>query len=117
MNKIKLLIIFALIAIFLSGCSLKKQISVYANYPPTEGDIPIIMTNQPLPRNIVRIGSIDVGDSGLTSTCKCTYEACIKAIEDGGRLSGAQIIYIVRITEPNRYSTCYNITAELYRYK
>ena len=118
MHKIKLLSIFTLLTVSLSGCTLKKQISVYSDYPPTEGNIPIIMTNQPLPRNIVRIGSIDVGENGgLTPSCKCTYEACIRAIEEGARRSGAQVIYIVRITEPNIHSTCYNITAELYRYQ
>ena len=100
----------------LGSCGLKKQVSVKQYYPPTEGNIPIIQTNQPLPSNIFRIGSIVVGESGLTPDGKCTYEACMQTIEKESRRVGAQLVYLVRVKEPDMHSTCYNITAELYRY-
>ncbi len=114
----KLLYIFTsiiLLALF-NSCALKKQVSVKEYYPPTEGNIPIIQTNQPLPQNIYRIGSIVVGESGLTPDGKCTYEACMQVIEKESRRVGAQLVYLVRVKEPDFNSTCYNITAELYRY-
>lgn len=105
-----------ILLIFFSGCSLKKQISVKEYYPPTDGNIPIIQTNQPLPQNIYRIGSIVVGENGLTPDGQCTYEACMQVIETESRRVGAQLVYLVRVKEPDLHSTCYNITAELYRY-
>ena len=99
-----------------NSCSLKKQVSVKEYYPPTEGNIPIIQTNQPLPKNIFRIGSIVVGESGLTPENECTYEACMQVIEKESRRVGAQLVYLVKVKEPDFNSTCYNITAELYRY-
>ena len=99
-----------------TGCGLKKQVSVNGNYEPTIGKIPIIQTNQSLPTNIYRIGAIVVGESGLTPEGKCTYEACMQTVENEGQKVGAQLIYIVKVVEPNLHSTCYNITADLYRY-
>jgi len=105
-----------LVVVTLGSCSLKKQIYVKQYYPPTEGNIPIIQTNQYLPQNIYRIGSIVVGENGLTPDGKCTYEACMQVIEEESRKVGAQLVYLVKVKEPGLQSTCYNITAELYRY-
>ncbi len=118
MKKLFCILSLFVILFTLNSCGLKKQVSVRQYYPPTEGDIPIIQTNQPLPQNIFRIGSIVVGESGLTPDGKCTYEACMQVIEKEGRKVGAQLIYLVKVREPDLlFSTCYNITAELYRYK
>lgn len=112
---ISILLGFSVI-LLVSSCGLKKQVSVNGTYEPTQGKISIIQTNQYLPDNIYRIGSIVVGESGLTPEGDCTYEACMQTIENEGRRVGAQLIYIVKVVEPNLYSTCYNITADLYRY-
>ena len=56
-------------------------------------------------------------ESGLTPEGKCTYEACMQVIETESMKAGANVVYLVRVVEPNLYSTCYNITADLYRYK
>lgn len=116
MNKLLSIFISSLLIFTLASCSLKKQVTVKQYYPPTEGQIPIIQTNQVLPQNIYRIGSIVVGESGLTPEGKCTYEACMQVIEEESRRVGAQLVYLVNVREPNHNSTCYNITAELYRY-
>ncbi len=116
MKKI-LYMIYSICLLFIAGsCGLKKQVSVNGNYAPTQGKISIIQTNQYLPTNIYRIGSIIVGESGLTPSGDCTYEACMQVIEEESRKAGAQLVYLVKVVEPNLTSTCYNITAELYRY-
>ena len=111
-----LLFVCFCVIVLCTSCSLKKQISVNGHYEPTIGKISIIQTNQYLPSNTYRIGSIVVGESGLTPSGDCTYEVCMQTIETEARKVGAQLIYIVRIVEPNYNSTCYNITADLYRY-
>ena len=116
MNKLVTILTSILLIFAISSCTLKKQVIVKQYYPPTEGQIPIIQTNQALPQNIYRIGSIVVGENGLTPDGKCSYEACMQVIEEESRKVGAQLVYLVRVKEPDLYSTCYNITAELYRY-
>ena len=116
MKRLVQIIISLLLIFTLSNCTLKKQVSVKDYYPPTVGNIPVIQTNQYLPANIYRIGSIVVGENGLTPDGKCTYEACMRTIEEESRKVGAQLVYIVRVKEPDYLSSCYNITAELYRY-
>lgn len=116
MKKLLILILASIILVSLASCGLKKELYVKQYYPPTAGNIPIIQTNQPLPSNIFRIGSIVVGESGFTPDGKCSYEACMQTIEKESRRVGAQLVYLVRVKEPDTHSTCYNITAELYRY-
>ena len=116
MRRFIQIITAVIIIISLNNCTLKKQVSVKDLYPPTVGNISVIQTNQYLPTNIYRIGSIVVGENGLTPNGKCTYEACMRTIEEESRKVGAQLVYIVRVKEPDYYSSCYNITAELYRY-
>ena len=115
--KNKLYIFSSLCLLFIAvSCGLKKQVSDNGRYEPTQGKISIIQTNQYLPTNIYRIGSIVVGESGLTPSGDCTYEACMQVIEEESRIAGAQLVYLVKVIEPNLSSTCYNITANLYRY-
>lgn len=75
--------IFALCAflLILPACKLKTIVSVNDYYAPTSGRLPIYQTGQQLPSDIIRIGSIVVGESGLTPTKECTYEACMTLIE------------------------------------
>ncbi len=97
---------------------LRRYVSVYDTYPPTPGRLPIIQTAQPLPDGCLQVGTVTVGDSGLTKTKNCTYEACIEAIQEEAKKMGGQFIYIVKIKEPESWgSTCYNIVADIYRYK
>lgn len=112
--------IFALCAflLILPACKLKTIVSVNDYYAPTSGRLPIYQTGQQLPSDIIRIGSIVVGESGLTPTKDCTYEACMTLIETEAKKVGADIVYLVKVQEPKAWgSTCYNITAELYKYK
>lgn len=115
MKTIKFIIALCALTI-LPACKLKTIVSVNDYYPPTSGRLPIYQTGQQLPDNIVRIGSIEVGESGMTPASKCTYEACMKVIEDESKKKGADIVYLVNVKEPGFWSSCYNITAELYKY-
>lgn len=122
MRSIKFIIaLCALIAVFPS-CKQLKQLKTIVNvnyyYPPTVGIIPIYQTGQLLPEGTIRIGSVVVGEAGLTPTEKCTYEACIRTIENEARKAGADFVYLVNVKEPDRFwgSTCYDITAEFYKY-
>lgn len=122
MRTINLIIVLCALTLILPSCKhlteLKKIVAVNYHYPPTTGVIDVYQTGQQLPENIIRIGSVVVGESGLTPVKDCTYEVCMRTIEDEARKAGADFIYLVSVQEPDwRGSLCYNITAELYRYK
>ena len=106
-----------LVGVSCTSCKLKSIVSVNDYYPPTSGRIQVYQTGQTLPDNIIRIGSIVVGEGGMTPSKKCTYEACMQLIEDEAKKKGAEFVYLVKVKEPSAWeSTCYNITAEMYRY-
>lgn len=115
----KLAFVFILLTIILGGCKLKEDLYVDNYYAPVD-DVTIINLGQTLPDNIVRIGSISVGESGTTPTKKCTYQACMNAITLAAKKHGVHLVHIVSIREPYSSfwgSTCYDITADFYRYK
>lgn len=111
-NKL-IIILFALCA--LSSCKLKTVVNVNEYYAPVS-NIEIYNSTQQLPQNIKRIGSIEVGEAGFTPTEKCSYEACLSAIKNEAKKSGADLVQIIHIKEPGAWSSCYHITAELYKY-
>ena len=108
--------IIALCALsILSSCKLKTIVNVNEYYAPVS-KIEVYSPNQQLPNNVVRIGSIEVGEAGFTKTEDCSYEACLSAIKNEAKKSGADLVHIVHIKEPTSWSTCYHITAEVYKY-
>lgn len=110
--KIKLLLL-AVVCILFQSCNLKVITRSNGNYPP-QNEVVIIQTNQPLPNKLKRIGSVVVGENGLTPTSKCSYENCIQTIENEAKKMGGNVVYLVRVEAPNFHSTCYNITADIY---
>lgn len=109
-------LIFVLCVLFaLSSCKLKTVVNVNEYYAPVS-DIEIYNANQQLPQNVKRIGSIEVGEAGFTPTEQCSYEACLSAIKNEAKKAGSDLVQIIHIKEPTSWSTCYHITAELYRY-
>lgn len=100
------------------SCGLKRQVAIYDTYPVTPGRLVVYQTGQQLPNNLVQVGTVVVGEKGASITKNCTYEACIEAIQEEAKKMGGQIIYIVNLKEPSFFfgSTCYNITADIYRY-
>lgn len=113
----KYFVLFAM-PILLASCGLKRQVAVYDTYPVTPGRLEVFQTAQQLPENRIQVGTVTVGEKGATKTKDCTYAACIEAIQDEAKKMGGQFIYIVSIKEPDAWhSTCYNITADIFRYK
>ena len=118
MKIFRLFLILCGVLFIVTSCNtpLKVLVNVREYHERTE-KIRFIQTGQTLPDNIKRIGSIEVGEGGWTPERECTYEACMNAIENEAKRAGADIVYIVKIVEPNVWKgTCYDITAEFYIY-
>lgn len=110
----KKLLYLSVILFLLTGCNLKKNLVIY------DGGLPIIPYGQKVPENYTMIGACTYGESGMTPTEECSYEAITRtAIEDARRI-GATLVYIAHLKEPRSGlfgSTCYTITVHFYKKK
>ena len=128
---------FLLLCIILgmSSCKIGKQITINGHYPPKES-VQMLSLGQSLPDNLYRIGSITVGDGGLTPAEDCTYEMCLLTIEKEAAKVGADVAHIVSVTAPTATTTvgialtnrgsvvssgtsgseCYTVIADLFIY-
>ena len=113
----KKLVLLMLIALTFSSCSLNVKSTSYGNYQP-QNEVQVIQNGQPIPKDAIRIGSIETKDSGFTNTKRCTYSASIDSIIKEAKTMGGNIVYIVSVKEPSVWgSSCYYITADVYLLK
>lgn len=127
--KKELIIVILLCA--LSSCSLMRRVDVAQKYAPTT-EVSVIQMGQSLPEGLIRMGSVTVGEGGMTPTEECTYEACMRAVIEEAKNVGADIVLIIQVTSPTDSggvgygyntgpiyygggSSCYGIVAELYK--
>lgn len=113
----KRIVFVLLLIVTLFSCKLRQSVYVDNYYAPVD-EVTVISKGQTLPDNLIRVGSISVGESGATPAEKCTYQACMNAIILKAKQSGVHVVYVVAIKEPSVWgSSCYDITADFYRYK
>ena len=113
----KRIVFILFLIITLSSCKLRQSIYVDNYYAPVD-EVTVISYGGNLPDNVIRVGSISVGEAGMTPTKDCTYQACMNAIILKAKQSGVHVVYVVAIKEPSVWgSSCYDITADFYRYK
>lgn len=107
-------IIFLLFTLVLSACSTSKQTNVlnYSTPLPTETPVEIIGLGQTVQKGAKFLGSISVGDSGFTS--QCSYQEVIRDAMNLARGMGGNIVQITEHKEPDLWSTCHRIKADVY---
>ena len=112
----KIIILLLLSTIILQSCSPKIKTSLTNETQEAinnETEIFIIEQNEIVPQNSQFIGDLKVGDSGFSTDCG--YTKVIDEAKETARRSGANLIYLTQVKEPNLASTCYRIKAKLYR--
>jgi hypothetical protein len=79
-----------------------------------ENQIIVLEKEDVLPNNSEFIGDIKIGDSGFTTDCG--YNKVVADATNAARNSGANILQITEVKEPNFFgSSCYRIKAKIYR--
>ena len=118
MKSLKFIVALCTLSFVLPSCKTPLKVLVHVReYHERTESIKFVQTGQKLPDNIIRIGSIEVGEGGWTPAKDCSYEACMNAIETEAKRAGADIVYLVKVVEPGTWKgTCYDITAEFYKY-
>lgn len=110
----KKLLLFAITFLMIS-CGTSKKVSVLNYSTPISKDVPVEIfgTGQQIPSDCQLLGTIKIGDSGLST--KCSYAEVIADAQSQARAMGGNLIYISKHSEPDFWSTCHRITAEVYK--
>ena len=109
-------ILLLLSTIILQSCSPKIKTNLNTEAKDAlkaETEILIIQQDEMIPENSQLIGDLKIGDSGFSTDCG--YSKVIDEAKEAARSSGANLIYLTEVKEPNLASTCYRIKAKLYR--
>lgn len=110
-------LLFILIIFFLNGCATTTKMAINKSFDPIPLDISVKVysENEKLPLGIDKqeIGTIRIGDSGLS--INCSYKKVIEKAKNKARKAGGNCIKLTEVLEPDWTSTCYRIKAIIYR--
>tara|TARA_R110002033_G_scaffold159957_1_gene196200 strand:- start:116 stop:847 length:732 start_codon:yes stop_codon:yes gene_type:complete len=104
------------IGFLLHSCSPKIRSSLTDTKFSTIQDntqIFILGINEEIPEGSKFVGDLKIGDSGFSTDCG--YETVIENAKLTAKKSGANLIQLIEVKEPNFGSTCYRIKAKMYR--
>ncbi len=114
MKRTVTLLLFALIV--LQSCSPKIRTSLSnTEFKPLDdvNGIVILKHYDKLPEDSSFVGDLKIGDSGFSTDCG--YTKVIDDAKETAKQSGANIIQLTELKQPDFHSTCYRIKAKLYR--
>ena len=103
-----------LILFFLTACSPKINTQITKTYPTISynQEVKVFGLKTVLPANVEVIGSVKIGDSGLT--LNCTYEIVLENAKNEARKIGGNAIIITEHLYPNLLgSSCHRIKAHI----
>lgn len=106
--------------LMLSNSSCSTKVDYIANASgkdarPDDCDIDVFLPNTQIDKRYDIIGSILIGDSGLTMDCG--QVTVINQAKVKGCQVGADAIFLTEIKEPDWVSTCYRIKGNMIGYK
>ncbi len=107
-------LIFPIICM-LAGCAPQVTTTKLKSVEPLKPSVPVhvISRDANLPRNAEQVGTVRIGDSGLT--IKCDYATVINIAKKEARNTGGNILALVSHKTPDLWSSCHRIYADIYR--
>ncbi|MGN7787968.1 DUF922 domain-containing protein [Niabella sp. 22666] len=99
----------------LAGCSAKLGKNILEKRPPLTADefVLVLRQSDDFNNDGVKIGSIRSVDNGFSTNC--SYNEVIGDLKDMARQYGANVIKITRRLNPDKWSTCERIYADIYK--
>ncbi len=108
----RLVVVFASAMLLLCGCAPSVRYrSVRAGLEPkswTE-EVLVFTEFEEIPFSYEVIGNVSVDDAGLT--VGCGYDEVIEIAKKRAGEAGGDVIKLIRVTNPDLWSTCYRISA------
>ncbi len=115
MKEIKLLL--TLFALIFLGCasSMHTSLTDSKRSPlPENTEVMVLQTYQKAPDSCTNIGTLHIGDNGFSADCG--YKKVIEEAKAQVRKAGGNILSITEAHDPDNFSSCYRIYADiLYR--
>lgn len=111
----KIIVSFSIVIFLLQGCAPKVNTLITKTYPTLgyNEEVKVFGLKTVLPVNIEVIGSIKIGDAGLT--LKCNYETVLENAKIEARKIGGNAIKITEHSFPDLWSSCHRIKADILR--
>jgi hypothetical protein len=111
----KNLLVVVLFLLLSCGTSQKVNVmSVQTPLAPTV-EVKVFGAGQTLPTDLKMLGSLKIGDSGITSASNCTYDKVIANAQAQARGMGGNVLQVTKKKEPSVLgSTCYRIWCDVY---
>jgi hypothetical protein len=101
--------------ILISGCAPKLKTTIIKEFPPLTEDELVVVLDITDDQDIKgeKIGDLKATDGGLS--VNCTYYENIQNLKKLARESGANLIRITKQKNPDKWSTCHRLWAEVFR--
>jgi hypothetical protein len=101
--------------LLLTACSAQLTSSFVKKYPTLHylEEVRVFAINEAVPPNVEKLGTIRVGNSGFS--IKCNYETVLDMAKLEARKVGGNAIKIIQHKQPDFWSTCHRITADVLR--
>jgi hypothetical protein len=106
--------ILGLISVLIVSCGTMKTVSIinYSTPIDTKQAVEVMGIGQQIPSNYKLLGSIKIGDGGFTT--KCSYAEVITDAQIQARAMGGNVLVITKHKEPDAWSSCHRINADVY---
>lgn len=95
------------------GCGTQKRTNILKYRTPYSGEVTVVGVGVLNLTNSEFLGTVSVGETGFTSTKKCTYQAVINDAILLARSMGGNVICITKHIEPG-WSSCHQIQCDVY---
>lgn len=110
----RILIAFLPIFFISCGANIKSNFTSQNKALTIEDKVAFLDIQNEVPGSAKKLGEAKFGDSGFSTNC--SFNTNLISARKLARANGANIVKIIKKTEPDLWSSCYRMTVEFYFY-
>ncbi len=110
----KFIVLFLFSSLLFSACTPKIITKISNSHPPLANNayVVVLQKEDSFVNNGIELGTIKIGEKGFTKNC--SYNEMIFLLKQLARDKGANLIKIIEQKNPDNWSTCVRLTANIY---
>lgn len=99
----------------IASCAPKVRTNITQKYPALDyaEEVMVVELREPVPPKAELLGTVKIGDSGMSS--KCNYTQVVEKAKEEARKAGGNVAKIVEHKVPDFVSSCHRIKVEILR--
>lgn len=107
--------LLAVLMMLILACAPKVRTNITQKYPSLDFDEEVMVLEllDPVPPKSELIGTVKIGDSGMSS--KCNYTQVVEKAKEEARKAGGNLVKIIEHKVPDFVSSCHRIKVEILR--